>query len=265
MPLIAKLGEWCSVGKSVYIMTRFVSSRMPNPFLLIIFIILLPCSTGLVAEPLIFTSINDASISVAQCGAILKRVYGSLGYKTRIDLYPGKRALAIANRGKSDGELCRIAAIENYDNLVRIDTPLLNLKLGAFAHKNRAHGLKLSRLKKYHIGVLRGVIYTEKLTRKMKRSIRNDVGTLFRLLKGNRVDIVLVMEGDGKKYIHENKLEDSIKVLQPSLAEFPIYHYLHKKHIELVPKINAALRELYDNGEHNQILADILKQEPSKR
>ena len=133
-------------------MTKLVSNKTSKPFLLIIFIILLPYSTGLAAEQLTFTSIKDATVSIAQCGAILKRVYEPLGYETRIELYPGKRALVIANRGESDGELCRIATIEHYDNLVRINTPLLNIKLAAFAHKKTAHTLSLDTIEKYHIG-----------------------------------------------------------------------------------------------------------------
>ena len=233
------------------IMTRPILSNV----LVFLFLIKLSCySTFVAAEQLVFSSVNEAYFTVGQCSSIIKHAYSSLGHELRIDLYPAKRALIMADAGRNDGELCRVATLENYDNLIRIDPPLLMLTITAFVRKNWTNKLEIDSLSKYNLGVLRGVVYTEKLTRGMSRSVHNNLDTLFRLLSGNRLDIVLAMKGDGIRYIRKNGLEGSIMALELPLAEVPIHHYLHKKHINIVPQITEALRELYDSGKHRQIM-----------
>ncbi len=46
-----------------------------------------------------------------------------------------------------------------------------------------------------------------------------------------------------------------VKSLSPSLQKIDLYHYLHQKNKDLVPKIDAVLQEMAENGELESLRA----------
>ncbi len=44
---------------------------------------------------------------------------------------------------------------------------------------------------------------------------------------------------------------DSVRILEPSIEKIPLYHYVHKKNADLIPKLTRVLEKMTDDGKIN--------------
>lgn len=60
--------------------------------------------------------------------------------------------------------------------------------------------------------------------------------------------------------VQVNKLGlDSIRILSPPLERLPLYHYLHEKHKDLVPKVDEIIRDMAESGELDDLREEFIK------
>ncbi|WP_158947220.1 substrate-binding periplasmic protein [Pseudodesulfovibrio cashew] len=208
------------------------------------------------AEPtMVFTSFPCQGMGVL-FERILREAYGELGYSVVIRRVPAERALVMANAGLVDGEAARVPVIElRNPDLIKVPTPLYVNRVAAFT---RGKDIDLEAgwdsLRQYRIGCLLGYKYINKQTQGMERVMVPSYEQLFALLRKGRVDIVVAEYLDAMSNILK---EDDFQVLQPFLAENPMYHYLNKKNAALVPKVDAVLRRMLADGRMDAILRDV--------
>jgi polar amino acid transport system substrate-binding protein len=206
------------------------------------------CSTSYSQEPLTFVRIINTPDQMV--GAeILKLGYKRLGIPVKIVEMPGKRALVESSEGRIDGEVHRIFRIgEDYPMLIRIPTPINYIEPTVFSKRVKFTVSGCADLKEHRIGIVRGVRHAENCTEGMKNvHIVNNSRLLMQILHRDRVDIVITARINGLLQIKKLNL-DSIYALSPPLSREPVYHYLHKKHEALVPKINRIFKEMEENG-----------------
>lgn len=198
-------------------------------------------------QKLVFSTINGLSM-VPAGEQLLKDAYAQLNIEIRIKEYPGERSLVMANTAKTDGELGRIAGMEKqFPNLVMVPVPLMHLSVSAYSNQN-IFVTSFSDLKKYRIGFVAGTKIVENFT----DGFPNRLGVsrpdqLFEMLLLGRIDVAIDMTEDGLIVLQVAKYK-TIKAVSPALAEGDIYHYLNKKHADLVPKITKVLQEMSDQG-----------------
>ena len=60
--------------------------------------------------------------------------------------------------------------------------------------------------------------------------------------------------------IRRQQLDSRIRPLLPPLERIYIYHYLHERHLALVPQVEAVLREMTESGELEQLRAKLVTQ-----
>ena len=48
-------------------------------------------------------------------------------------------------------------------------------------------------------------------------------------------------------------LDAALHPLSPALEHIPLYHYLHERHRELVPRVEKAMREMEASGELERV------------
>lgn len=117
-------------------------------------------------------------------------------------------------------------------------------------------------LEPYKIGIRRGAKIVEVNTKGMKRHVVSQYEQLFKLLDIGRIDIAVTSRVQGLTLIQKFDLE-GFKILEPPLKTTNLYHYLHKKHENLVPKITASLQEMEKKGEilkiRQQFINDLIK------
>ena len=217
------------------------------------------CTTSHSEEPLRFAQIVDTPDQVI--GAeILEVAYKRLGIPIKIVQMPGRRALRESSEGRIDGEIHRILSIGNdYPTLIRVPTPINYIEPTVFSKNERFAVTGCPDLKDYRIGIVRGVRHAEACTRGMKHvQIVGHSNLLMQILDKGRVDIVITARINGLLQLKKLNL-DSIYPLSPPLSRRLVYHYLHKKHKALVPKIDRVFKEMQESGELERLREEYFK------
>lgn len=186
-------------------------------------------------------------------GEVLRRAYQKIGIRIEVLELPGLRGLMYSQEGNTDGDAFRTQGIEKeYTNLKRIDVVVSVDEMYLFVKRGNEFPVKgwESISKDIIVGYQRGVMFAEKNTAKYE--IRTQpVGSsvqLFQMLAVGRVDAIIAGSDMGLRFIKEHDLQETVR-LSPPIHTSVLYHYLHKKHAHLVPKITAVLKEMESSGE----------------
>jgi polar amino acid transport system substrate-binding protein len=175
---------------------------------------------------------------------ILRDAYRRLGRQLMVHQLPGERSLLQANDGKMDGELYRKFGLElEYANLLIVPVPLLTFELVVFSRGTPFAVKGWESLRPYTLGFMRGNKVAQQNTKGMKTEQVPTMQQAFEKLAMGRTDLVLGHRASGMAVVRNQKLE-GITVLEPPLASFPVYHYLHKKHAALVPELTRVLKQM---------------------
>lgn len=199
------------------------------------------------SEPLVFTTIKN-SVNSEIGTLVMTEAYGRLGIDIIVKPLPASRALKESNDGNADGELYRISGInKKWSNLVQLSIPINQLEAVAFTKNLQFKVSGWDSLRPYKLSIRRGVRFSEIATEGMTRQIVNDNSSLFKMVNVDRADIAILALSNGLQSLKDLGLTD-IKPLSPAIQSYPLYHYLHSKHKDLLPKVEAVLMELEKEG-----------------
>ena len=53
--------------------------------------------------------------------------------------------------------------------------------------------------------------------------------------------------------IRRLKLDRVVRPVEPALERIPLYHFLHQRHRELVPKVEKVIRDMQASGELERV------------
>ncbi|WP_410499759.1 hypothetical protein [Chitinibacter sp. S2-10] len=174
----------------------------------------------------------------------LNKAYSSLGLEMKLTLLPGERALQESNHGMTDGELIRKAGLsKSYPNLIQLKVPIGEVKVMAFSLDKT---INVSRgwisLKDYSFAYDRGMKAVEANVAGFPSAAPTDgTAVAFRNMLQGRVKLVVTSEDDGLSTLKTMGLDSKITPLTPPLGSVMLYHYLHKKHADLVPQLEREL------------------------
>jgi hypothetical protein len=210
-------------------------------------------STLVVAEPLKFSQLVNTPDQLV--GAeILKVIYAKVGLPIEIIPLSGKRALLESSEGRLDGEVHRILEIASaYPNLRRVPTAINYIEPTVFSKDNHFLLAGCNSLKGKLIGRVRGVKHAEICTQGMDNvAIFSDSGNLMKSLNRNIVDFAITAHFNGLVQVKKLGLT-SVIALKPSLSKKLLFHYLHKKNKDLIPKLESIISAMAKSGELNLI------------
>ena len=180
--------------------------------------------------------------------SVLKEAYDQLGIKISVTFYPAERSLVMANKGFADGEVHRISGIEkSYENLIMIPHPIGRFEACVFPKQPDLTVNGWESLSPYRIGILKGSKFSENRTETMDRIRAYTPENLLILLSENRITVAVLGCMTGKALIKKLDLK-GITPLAPPLISHEIYHYVHKKHRNLVPKLVTILSRMDQKG-----------------
>ncbi|MEF2231334.1 MAG: transporter substrate-binding domain-containing protein [Pseudodesulfovibrio sp.] len=180
---------------------------------------------------------------------ILEEAYARIGYVAVFAEVPAERSLVMSNDGAVDGEAGRVPVIEpRCPNLIRVPTPIYTNRTVVFTRQDGiSPDASWEDLTPYRVGVLLGYRYIEKRTALMHRVVATSYAHLFNLLLQGRVDLAVVEYFDVLPALRSLDLK-TVRMLQPPLAFNPMHHYLHRRHADLVPRIDKVLRDMAAEG-----------------
>lgn len=213
---------------------------------------------------MVFSTVKDTLVADIN-EIIIRHAYQKLGIQLIIKKLPAARALQESNAGEFDGELFRISGIsKKYPNLLMIPVVSYEVSVRAYSKRSDIKVASWNSLKAFKIGIERGVQFSEEATQGMNRQIVNTNQQLFRLLNKNRVDIVVSDEwsafGTLMALQRTGFPVKLIKELSPRIMGIQLHHYLHTKHMALIPKINQAIKESLQLGMAKQAEDKIRRQ-----
>jgi len=229
-----------------------------HTYLRSVLLLLITTHTTLATETLIFSGIKGAVNS--EIGMeVLSVAYSRLGIKIKYRPLPGERSIRSSNSGKVDGEVFRIANMQKrYKNLIPVPTQINTLPAIAYSKNKNIKINGWASLKPYRLGIQVGIKFAERGTKDMKPIRVDSNKQLFKMLDTGRIDIAIAAQSNGIKAITQIKSKQ-IYPLSPSIDEYPLYHYLHKKNSHLVDKLNAVLIKMTQRGEIKAVREKHLK------
>ncbi len=186
---------------------------------------------------------------------ILQEAYKRLGVVVEYKLYPGERALIVANAGGTDGEVARIEGMEKmYPNLIRVSVPIAYSDLVVFTTDPQVTVTGWESLRPYYVCIVRGMKLAEIKTQGMKVDRVTRSEQLFKKLARKRNDVGVYLRSG---YCEVKKLNLSeIRIVEPPIEQLVFYHYLHKRHQGSVKKLEEILRQM----EHEKYIDAIYQQ-----
>jgi polar amino acid transport system substrate-binding protein len=193
------------------------------------------------------------SIDTVISEVILRLAYRQIGITVRIEKYPAERALRMANAGKVDGEVQRVFGIEKkYPNLVRIDPTINYIEATIFSRDKSFFVDGWASLRPYSIGIVNGIKFAENGTGGMNVDKVGDYRNLMRILKHGRVDIGIAPSINGLYELKKAGITQ-VRELQPAIARFNLFHYLHRKNQPLASRLSRVLKKMAAAGKLAEI------------
>lgn len=185
---------------------------------------------------------NDPVTTIVE--RVLREAYRRLGMNMVLNKVPGERSLFSVNHGQVDGELYRKLGMErDYPNLRIVPVPLMTYEIVIFTLGTNFVVSGWDSLRPFTIGFVKGIKVIEQNTIGMKLEPTATMRQAFLKMTLGRSDIVVANRSSGLAVLKEMKLAD-VKVLEPPLVTFPVFHYLHKKNEALVPKLTTVLQHM---------------------
>jgi len=191
-------------------------------------------------------------------GEMLRAVYARLNIKLEFEDVPGKRALVL----DLDGEIQRIGTLSReYPTLIKI-TPAINyIEPAVFTTRLHFDVAGWDSIRDYSIGIVRGVGSSENGTSGMSRvTATTNLETLIQMLDADRFDVIVTDLFSGLVAVRKLNLQARVYPLSPPLARIDIYHYLHERHRDLVPKVGKVIEEMTASGELARLREQLVKQ-----
>ena len=194
-------------------------------------------------------AVSDAATEVVQAyHQFCRQAYHEIGYEVELKEYPVKRSYVQADLDKVDGVLIATESIlMKYKNLQPVPVELARVDLVVYSITKDFVVDGPSSLKPYRIGLMRGYFKSKALTEGMARQTVDGYKSLFGLLKIGRVDVVIALRRETERFLAANPKFSDVKALSPPLFSAPMYHFLNKKHRDLIPRIALVMQRLIDD------------------
>ncbi|MBF0329187.1 MAG: transporter substrate-binding domain-containing protein [Nitrospirae bacterium] len=245
-------------------MAALLRARCLNVILFfVIFSVAFAFAQPALSQTIVLNTANDPPNSTDDhtgiCERVMTEAFRRIGIKLKIVDLPSERALINANEGIEDGNFARVEGLEKlYPNLIRISETITTFEFVAFSKKASFKTLGWDSLRPYNIGIITGWKILENNIAGVKSLTKvRDEKLLFNLLLSEKADVVVYDRMQGKFVLKQLGAKD-IKILQPPLAVKGMYPYLHKRHADLVPKLEQVLRTMKKDGTFKKIVGEVL-------
>lgn len=213
--------------------------------------------TSILSAPLQAKTIELASVeglaTTKITEDILQHAYATIDVKVIFDRLPLNRSLILSDSGKLDGESTRTAQIvQTHPNLIKVPTSIYSVNTFLFLNPKYKGPTELSKFKDKRIGIVRGAAQAKDITHGLNVYEATTDKQLILMLQTNRLDAAIFGVHDIRQLDAFPNMHKVVVVQQP-LRIKPLYHFIHKKHAQLVPRINEALVKLKQDGYFDQV------------
>lgn len=185
---------------------------------------------------------------------VLTDAYESVGARAVVKIYPAARSIEMANEGVTDAESLRGPGLDrDFPNLIRVPEPVLTLEYHAYTLGKPLAGEGWDAVRGKRLCVNLGEKLIDERTRNMPRELAHGTEAALKMLKAGRCDVVvahqfawLAMERSDLGTFCSSSF---------ALETFPLYHYINRRHADLVSGLTAALHDMREDGRLDRYFA----------
>jgi polar amino acid transport system substrate-binding protein len=226
---------------------------------LTVFAALTPVMPSIGAEPLTLGRQAEESLVSDISQRIVTEAFARAGVPMVFRRLPLPRSLEAANDGEIDGDLHRIAdVVSRFPNLVQVPTPINRIDIVVYGGSPAIEKLSRADIQKLRFAYPRGTVALVKHSRGMQATEAATRAGAIEMMINGRVDAVLGVYSD----IEPSVLDGSLAglYLWPRVwASEALYLTLNRRHAALVPRIDAVVRQMKQEGKIEQYYADGLR------
>src|SRR5579859_6204842 len=189
----------------------------------------------------------------------LTEAYRRIGVAIEAHPYPPGRSVELANRGEVDAEAARVPdAMGGMGQLIAVPEPLGRGDAYVYTTGAQLPVDGWESLRGLRLCVMVGDLITMKRTETMTREISHDGASQFRMLAKGRCEAAI---SDGAAWLMIDRQHlGHFRMMEKPLQSFPIYHYVNRRHSDLVQPLAEAFRALKSEGFSDALLAPYLTQ-----
>jgi len=193
--------------------------------------------------------------------ALLRKAYASLGLQVEFLPWPLPRTQVELQTGRVDGVAMRVEAYFEQTPFVRkVDVPLLQLQVFAFARPPCPQALPPEELGRRRVSYQRGMVAAEALVPEASRMQANTPSDAFLNLSSGAADYALVLTTPWMAELPVETRQGKICRIPTPLARSQLFHGVHESHASWVAPLEQALRRMRDRGEIQQAWVDYERQ-----
>ncbi|CAH9065548.1 hypothetical protein PSECIP111951_03387 [Pseudoalteromonas holothuriae] len=174
----------------------------------------------------------------------MKAIYAPVSITPQLVFLPTKRGLKQVNEGILDAEAGRVdKAVTQYENLLKIPTPITKMRLSIYCLNKQ----DCKTNSQAGILVIQGGIMAARLCNKLNLNcnrVMNDVSAFKALQKGHAPALIT-----NDRFALGTLCKSGLSQIytKPLTQIYSIYHYVNKKHAELIPKLTQSIDYLIES------------------
>ena len=188
-------------------------------------------------------------------------MYQRAGFNLDVRRLPGQRGLKMVEDGIMDSTFMRVKGIiKRFKNLVQMDEPVFKRDFVAFSRNPDITIENWDSLAPYNVAYVNGWKILEWNIKKYKsiQAVKN-TQQLFQLLDNNRVDVIVYAKYAGLYTLKQMGIKD-VHIVGKPFATKEMAVILNKKHKDLLPKLNATLKAMKEDGTYQKYFDKTLGQ-----
>jgi polar amino acid transport system substrate-binding protein len=212
-----------------------------------------------VAEPLVIAYGQDTYTSLL-IRNILLEAYSAINIPVTFQLLPAEESLPRLEAGEIDGEMARVpGVVSSYSNIIQVPAIVHSLDFLIVTRDDHRPVMSLSDLGSEQIGLVANSRITIENTKGYNQVIADSTAEVISLLDKGEIDAAIL-----ERY---NTLYELMRLgnINATLTELPLfsidlYHYLHRSHADLVPRLSESLLRMNEQGDIQRIIDIVNRQ-----
>ncbi|WP_455756269.1 substrate-binding periplasmic protein [Sulfurimonas sp.] len=182
--------------------------------------------------------------------SIVTEGFKRAGIPMKYQTLPAERSLINVNMHIDDVEAGRINGVEKfYPNMIRVPVQIHSIDIVLLSREN-LHIKEISDLKKYNVGLNRGVKIAESIAKKANAKTivsATSYDMLIKMLKNNRIDVIITSKIALLTMLSEIKEKGFFMTSKP-LVTLPLYTHVNNNHKDIVLKLENAYKSMELDG-----------------
>lgn len=233
----------------------FRSLAGPRWPLLLALLCVLPA--GRAQTGLKIATIEDRRPSVLAAQRVLQTAYGRLDIPIEFVATPVKRFTAEAEAGALDGIAVSLSP-DPQSQLRQVKVAITHEEVVVYSAGVHFQVKGYASLQPYLIGAVHGLRHLKNQLPDARVEAAPNIASLFRKLAAGRTDIAL--DSRASLCLVRQLGLKQIYILEPAVSQPAGYHYLHPKHQQLIPRLEAVLHKMEADGEIREIYQRALQE-----